>query len=184
MANIELSEQEIVRRESLAKLRELGIDPYPAPLYPVNATAAEISANFDPEKGNYQEVCIAGRIMSRRIMGAASFGEIQDESGRIQIYVKRDEICPEEDKTMYNTVWKKLLDIGDVIGIKGFAFITQTGQLSVHAKELTLLSKSLRVLPIVKEMDGKVFDAFSDPELRYRQRTLTSSSTRRSRTPS
>ena len=170
MANIEYSEQELLRRESLAKLRELGINPYPAPLYPVNATAADILSGYDPEKGNFQEVCIAGRIMSRRIMGAASFGELQDETGRIQIYVKRDEICPGEDKTMYNTVWKKLLDIGDIIGIKGFAFITQTGQLSVHAKELTLLSKSLKVLPIVKEQDGKVFDAFSDPELRYRQR--------------
>ena len=166
----EFSEQELIRRESLAKLRELGIDPYPAALYPVNATAAEIAAGFDPEKGNYQEVCIAGRLMSRRIMGAASFGELQDETGRIQIYVKRDEICPDEDKTMYNTVWKKLLDIGDIVGIKGFAFFTQTGQLSVHAKELTLLSKSLRVLPIVKELDGQVFDAFTDPEMRYRQR--------------
>ena len=152
------------------KLRELGIEPYPAAEYPVNATAAEITAGYDPEKNNFQEVCIAGRLMSRRIMGAASFGELQDESGRIQVYVKRDEICPGEDKTMYNTVWKKLLDIGDIIGIKGFAFITQTGQLSVHAKELTLLSKSLKVLPIVKEQDGKVFDAFTDPELRYRQR--------------
>ena len=170
MANIEYSEQEILRRESLGKLRELGIDPYPAALYPVNATAAEITAGYDPGKGNFAEVCIAGRIMSRRIMGAASFGELQDETGRIQIYVKRDEICPGEDKTMYNTVWKRLLDIGDIVGIKGFAFITQTGQLSVHAKELTLLSKSLKVLPIVKEQDGKVFDAFSDPELRYRQR--------------
>ena len=168
--NIELSEQEQIRRESLAKLRELGIEPYPAAEYPVNATAAEILAGYSPEKNNFQEVCIAGRLMSRRIMGAASFGELQDESGRIQVYVKRDEICPLEDKTMYNTVWKKLLDIGDIIGIKGFAFITQTGQLSVHAKELTLLSKSLRVLPIVKEADGQVFDAFSDPELRYRQR--------------
>ena len=170
MANIELSEQERIRRESLAKLRELGINPYPAPLYPVNATAKEIEEGFDPEKGNFQEVCIAGRLMSRRIMGAASFGEIQDETGRIQIYVKRDEICPGEDKTMYNTVFKKLLDIGDIIGIKGYAFITQTGQLSIHARELTLLSKSLRVLPIVKEKDGEVFDAFSDPELKYRQR--------------
>jgi len=166
----ELSEQEQIRRDSLAKLRELGIEPYPAAQYPVNATSAGILSGYDPEKGNFQEVCIAGRIMSRRIMGAASFGEIQDQEGRIQIYVKRDEICPDEDKTMYNTVWKKLLDIGDIIGIKGFAFITQTGQLSVHAKELTLLSKSLRVLPIVKEMDGQVFDAFTDPELRYRQR--------------
>ena len=168
--NIELSEQEQIRRESLAKLRELGIEPYPAAEYPVNATASEILSGYDPEKGNFSEVCIAGRLMSRRIMGAASFGEIQDESGRIQVYVKRDEICPGEDKTLYNTVWKRLLDIGDIVGIKGFAFITQTGQLSVHAKELTLLSKSLRVLPIVKEADGQVFDAFSDPELRYRQR--------------
>ena len=168
--NIELSEQEQIRRESLAKLRELGIEPYPAAEYPVNTTAAAILEGYDPEKGNFNEVCIAGRLMSRRIMGAASFGELQDESGRIQIYVKRDEICPEEDKTMYNTVWKRLLDIGDIIGIKGFAFITQTGQLSVHAKELTLLSKSLRVLPIVKEAEGQVFDAVTDPELRYRQR--------------
>ena len=166
----EFSEQELIRRESLAKLRELGIEPYPAAEYPVNATAAQILEEYDPEKGNLQDICIAGRLMSRRIMGAASFGELQDETGRIQIYVKRDEICPGEDKTMYNTVWKKLMDIGDIVGIKGFAFITQTGQLSVHAKELTLLSKSLRVLPIVKEQDGQVFDAFTDPELRYRQR--------------
>ena len=171
MANIELNEQEVIRRESLAKLRELGINPYPAALYPVNTSAREIEEGYDQEKGNFQEVCLGGRIMSRRIMGAASFGEIQDASGRIQIYVKRDEICPGEDKTMYNTVWKKLLDIGDIVGVKGFAFITQTGQLSVHVKELTVLSKSLRVLPIVKtDADGKVYDGFSDPELRYRQR--------------
>ena len=167
---MELREQEIIRRESLAKLRELGIEPYPAPLYPVNTSTKEILEGYDPEKGNFNEVCIAGRIMSRRIMGAASFMGLQDADGRIQVYVNRDEICPGEDKTMYNTVFKKLLDIGDVVGIKGFAFITKTGQLSVHAKELTLLSKSLKVLPIVKEADGKVFDAFSDPELRYRQR--------------
>ena len=167
---MELSEQEIIRRESLAKLRELGIEPYPAPLYPVNTSTKEILEGYDPEKGNFNEVCIASRIMSRRIMGAASFMGLQDADGRIQVYVNRDEICPGEDKTMYNTVFKKLLDIGDVVGIKGFAFITKTGQLSVHAKELTLLSKSLKVLPIVKEADGKVFDAFSDPELRYRQR--------------
>ena len=167
---MEYSEQELLRRESLAKLRELGIEPYPAALYPVNTNAAEIKAGYDAQKGNFQEVCIAGRLMSRRIMGAASFGELQDETGRMQIYVKRDEICPGEDKTMYNTVWKKLLDIGDIIGIRGFAFITQTGQLGVHAKELTLLSKSLKVLPIVKEQDGQVFDAVTDPELRYRQR--------------
>ncbi|MBR6055053.1 MAG: lysine--tRNA ligase [Bacteroidales bacterium] len=169
MAITDLSEQEILRRESLSKIRELGIDPYPAALYPVNASAAEILSGFNGE--NFQNVCIAGRIMSRRIMGAASFMELQDASGRIQVYVKRDEICPDEDKTMYNTVFKKLLDIGDIIGIKGFAFITQTGQLSVHAKELTVLSKSLKVLPIVKtDADGTVHDSFDDPELRYRQR--------------
>jgi len=170
MANIELSEQEIIRRESLNKLKELGINPYPAPLYPVNATAKSIEQEYDPEKGNLTDVCIAGRLMSRRIMGAASFAELQDSTGRIQIYIKRDEICPGEDKTMYNTVFKRLMDIGDIVGIKGFAFFTQTGQLSVHAKELTLLSKSLKVLPIVKEADGKVHDAFTDPEMRYRQR--------------
>ena len=171
MANIERSEQEILRRESLAKIKELGIDPYPASLYPVNETARGIADKYDPEKGNLQDVCIAGRIMSRRIMGAASFLELQDASGRIQVYVKRDDICPGEDKTLYNTVFKKLLDIGDIIGIKGFAFITQTGQLSVHARELVLLSKSLRVLPIVKtDADGTVHDGFADPELRYRQR--------------
>ena len=164
------SEQELLRRESLRKIRELGIEPYPAPLYPVNQNAKGVADGFDPEKNNMQDVCLAGRLMSRRIMGAASFAELQDESGRIQLYINRDEICPGEDKTMYNTVFKKLLDIGDIIGVKGFAFLTKTGQLSIHVKELTLLSKSLRVLPIVKEQDGKVFDAFSDPELRYRQR--------------
>ena len=170
MINTDYSEQELLRRESLRQLRELGIEPYPAALYPVNATAKKIEQEYDPEKGNLQDVCIAGRLMSRRIMGAASFAELQDHTGRIQIYIKRDEICPGEDKTMYNTVFKKLLDIGDIVGIKGFAFFTQTGQLSVHAKELTVLSKSLRVLPIVKEADGVVHDAFTDPELRYRQR--------------
>ena len=171
MAYYELNEQELGRRESLGKLRELGINPYPAPLYPVNATTVEIAAGYKPEENNFQDVCIAGRIMSRRIMGAASFMELQDSEGRIQVYVKRDEICPGEDKTLYNTVFKKLLDIGDIVGIKGFAFFTQTGQLSVHAKELTVLSKSLRVLPIVKtDADGTVHDSFEDPELRYRQR--------------
>ena len=171
MAYYELNEQELGRRESLGKLRELGINPYPAPQYPVNTTTTEIAAGFKPEEGNFQDVCIAGRIMSRRIMGAASFMELQDSAGRIQVYVKRDEICPGEDKTLYNTVFKKLLDIGDFVGIKGFAFFTQTGQLSVHAKELTVLSKSLRVLPIVKtDADGTVHDSFEDPELRYRQR--------------
>ena len=170
MINTDYSEQELLRRESLRQLRELGIEPYPAALYPVNATAKKIEQEYKPELGNLQDVCIAGRLMSRRIMGAASFAELQDHTGRIQIYIKRDEICPGEDKTMYNTVFKKLLDIGDIVGIRGFAFFTQTGQLSVHAKELTVLSKSLRVLPIVKEADGVVHDAFTDPELRYRQR--------------
>lgn len=171
MATQQFSEQELLRRESMKQLRELGIEPYPAPLYPVNATAASIAEQYKPEENNLQDVCIAGRIMSRRIMGAASFMELQDETGRIQVYIKRDEICPGEDKTMYNTVFKKLLDIGDIVGIKGFAFITQTGQLSVHAKQLTVLSKSLRVLPIVKtDADGTVHDGFADPELRYRQR--------------
>ena len=167
---MDLNEQERNRREAVVKLRELGIEPYPAALYPVNATAQKIKDEYDPEAGNLTDLVIAGRIMSRRIMGAASFIELQDETGRIQVYIKRDEICPGEDKTMYNTVFKKLLDIGDIIGIKGYAFYTQTGQLSVHAKELTVLSKSLRVLPIVKEKDGEVYDAFTDPELKYRQR--------------
>ena len=166
----DFNEQELNRRAAVTALRDLGIEPYPAAEFPVNARSGQIKSGYDPEKGNFNDVVIAGRIMSRRIMGAASFVELQDEEGRIQVYIKRDEICPEEDKTLYNTVFKKLLDIGDIIGIRGFAFITQTGQLSVHARELTVLSKSLRVLPIVKEQDGKVFDAFSDPELRYRQR--------------
>ena len=170
MSTQDFNEQELNRRASLQKLRELGIEPYPAPMYPVNASSRDIKEGYDAEKNNFQDVCLAGRIMSRRIMGAASFAEIQDADGRIQVYVNRDEICPGEDKTMYNTVFKKLLDIGDIVGIKGFAFITKTGQLSIHAKEITVLSKSLRVLPIVKEQDGQVFDAFSDPELRYRQR--------------
>ena len=166
----DLNEQELGRRASLQQLHDLGIEPYPAAEYKVNTTAAEIKAGYDAEQGNFADVVIAGRMMSRRIMGAASFIELQDSTGRIQVYVKRDEICPGEDKTMYNTVFKKLLDIGDIIGIEGFAFITQTGQLSVHAKSLTVLSKSLRVLPIVKEKEGEVYDAFSDPELRYRMR--------------
>jgi len=170
MSNIELSEQEIIRRNSLNRLRELGINPYPAEMYNVKATAKEIKEQFDPEKGNFQDVTFAGRIMSRRIMGKASFAGLQDSTGRIQIYVNRDEICPEEDKTLYNEVFKKLLDIGDIIGVKGFVFITQMGEISIHVKELTVLSKSIRPLPVVKEKDGKVFDAFTDPEQRYRQR--------------
>ena len=171
MAINELNEQELGRRESLKQLRALGINPYPAAAYPVNATAAEILAAFVPESGAFEDVCIAGRIMSRNIMGAASFMKLQDHTGRIQVYVKRDEICPGEDKTLYNTVFKRLLDIGDFIGIKGFAFVTKTGEISIHARELTVLSKSLRVLPIVKtDADGTVHDSFTDPELRYRQR--------------
>lgn len=170
MSKIELSEQEIIRRNSLQKLRDLGIEAYPAEEFKINATSTEIKKNFDQEKNNYQEVIVAGRIMSRRIMGKASFAEIQDHEGRIQLYVNRDEICPEEDKTLYNDVFKKLLDIGDIVGIKGFAFVTQVGEISIHAKELVVLSKSLRPLPIVKEKDGKTFDAFTDAEMRYRQR--------------
>ena len=166
----ELSEQEIIRRDSLKAMRELGIDPYPAAAYEINITTSQIKEQFKPELNNLKDISIAGRIMTRRIMGAAAFMEIQDEKGRIQVYVKRDEICSGEDKTLYNTVFKKLLDIGDIVGIKGYAFITQAGELSIHAKELTVLSKSLRVLPIVKEKDGQKYDAFSDPELRYRMR--------------
>ena len=168
----ELSEQEQLRRQSLSELRRLGINPYPAEEYKVNATAALIAAEFDPEKQNFQQVCIAGRIMSRRIMGSASFFELQDHTGRIQIYIRRDDVAPGEDKTMYNTVFKKLLDIGDFIGVEGFVFHTQTGELSVHCRKFTVLSKSIRPLPIVKEKDGKVYDAFTDPELRYRHRYL------------
>jgi len=165
-----LSEQEQIRRDSLAELRKLGIDPYPAAEYKTNVFATEILENFIPEKNNYKDVCLAGRIMSRRIMGNASFAEIMDSSGRIQIYVRRDDICSGEDKTNYNTVFKHLLDIGDIIGVKGHVFKTQTGEITVHVKELSLLCKSIRPLPIVKEKDGILFDAVTDPEMRYRQR--------------
>ncbi len=170
MSIAELSEQELVRRNSLQKMKEMGIDPYPAAEFPVNVPASEILKNYKPELNNYQEVVLAGRIMSRRIMGKASFAELQDASGRIQLYINRDEICPDEDKSLYNDVFKKLLDIGDVVGVKGFAFITQVGELSVHVKEFFVLSKSLRPLPVVKEKDGQLFDAVTDPEMRYRQR--------------
>ncbi len=166
----ELSEQEQIRRNSLNELKKLGINPYPAALYEVNATSAQILEEFPNDNTKFQNISIAGRIMSRRIMGAASFVELQDSFGRIQLYIKRDEICPDEDKTMYNTVFKRLLDIGDIIGVTGFVFVTQMGEISIHVKTLTVLSKSLRPLPIVKEKDGVVYDAFSDPELRYRQR--------------
>ncbi len=167
-----LSEQEQLRREALQELRNLDIDPYPASTYKINATAADILKNFPVDNSLYQEVQLAGRIMSRRIMGSASFAELQDESGRIQIYLNRDEICPGEDKTMYNTVFKRLTDIGDIIGVKGFVFTTRMGEVTIHVKELTILCKSLRPLPVVKEKDGKVYDAFTDPEQRYRQRHL------------
>jgi len=164
-----LSEQEIVRRESLQKLRDLGIEPYPADEYSVSAKIQDILDNFEQYEG--KEVQLAGRMMSRRIMGKASFAELKDATGRMQIYVNRDELCPGDDKTMYNTVFKKLLDIGDIIGVKGEVFKTQVGEPSVNVKELTVLSKSLRPLPVVKvDADGKVHDAFSDPELRYRRR--------------
>ena len=166
---LELSEQEIIRRQCLQELRNMGIDPYPAAEYPTNAYSTEIKDEFkdDDEK---REVVIAGRIMSRRIMGKASFAELQDSKGRIQVYISRDEICPEENKDLYNVVFKKLLDIGDIIGVKGYVFRTQTGEISVHAKEITLLSKSLKPLPIVKYKDGVAYDKFDDPELRARQR--------------
>jgi lysyl-tRNA synthetase class 2 len=168
----ELSEQEILRREAAEQIRALGINPYPAPLYEVNAKSTEILEKFPLDNTLFQEVSIAGRIMSRRVMGAASFVVIQDSVGKIQLYVKRDEICPTEDKTMYNVVFKKLLDIGDIIGVKGYVFVTQMGETSIHVKELTVLSKSIRPLPIVKEKDGVIYDAFTNPEQRYRQRYL------------
>ena len=181
---LELSEQEIGRRESLQQLRQMGIDPYPAAEYPTNAFSTGIREKvesgewvIDAAEGEepkplseLPQVCIAGRMMSRRVMGKASFVELQDSKGRIQVYITRDDICPDENKDLYNVVFKKLLDIGDFIGIKGFVFRTQTGELSVHAKELTLLSKALKPLPIVKYKDGVAYDKFDDPELRYRQR--------------
>jgi lysyl-tRNA synthetase, class II len=170
--NQQLSEQEIIRRQALEELNKLGIEPWPAETYSINVTAKEILERFPADQTLFQDISIAGRIMSRRIMGAASFTEIQDASGRVQLYFKRDDICPDEDKTNYNIVFKKLLDIGDIIGVKGFVFITQMGETTIHVKEFSLLSKSLRPLPIVKEKDEQVFDAFTDPEQRYRQRYI------------
>ena len=166
---LELSEQEIGRRQSLQELRNMGIDPYPAAEYPTNAFSTDIKEQFD-DNAEPRQVTIAGRMMSRRVMGKASFAEIQDSKGRIQVYITRDDICPEENKDLYNTVFKRLLDIGDFIGVEGFVFRTQTGEISVHAKSLKLLSKSLKPLPIVKYKDGVAYDKFDDPELRYRQR--------------
>ena len=167
---LELSEQEVNRRNALIELRALGIDPYPAAEYPTNAFSAEILENFKDED-TPREVCIAGRLMSKRVMGKASFMELQDSQGRVQVYVTRDDICEGEDKTLYNVVFKRLLDLGDIVGVKGFVFRTQTGEITVHARSLTLLCKSLKPLPVVKQdKDGKVYDSFEDPELRYRQR--------------
>ena len=166
---LELSEQEIIRRNSLEQLKAMGINPYPAAEYVVNAYSDEIVANFD-DNAEPRQVSIAGRMMNRRIMGKASFFELQDSHGRIQVYVSRDDLCPGEDKELYNTVFKKLLDMGDFVGVEGYVFRTQTGEISVHAQSLKLLSKSLKPLPVVKEKDGVTYDAFEDPEMRYRQR--------------
>ena len=174
MDYIGLSEQEILRREALKELINLGINPYPAPEFKVTTNTRDILNRFSDENlpEDLKDISIAGRMMSRRIMGNASFAELQDEKGRIQLYFRRDDICEGEDKTMYNQVFKKLLDIGDIIGVKGFAFRTQMGEISIHVKEFTVLSKSLHPLPIVKEKDGKIYDAFSDPEQRYRNRSM------------
>ena len=172
MSTMHLSEQEIIRREKLAELTKLGIDAYPAPLYPVNTNSAFIKENYkgDENKDRFDNVCIAGRIMSVRDMGKANFGVLQDAAGKIQFYIKQDDICPGEDKTLYQSVWKKLIDMGDIIGIKGYVFTTKTGETSIHVREFTLLTKSLHPLPIVKEKDGEAFDEVTDPEFRYRQR--------------
>jgi lysyl-tRNA synthetase class 2 len=172
MTTSNLSEQEIIRREKLAELNQLGIDAFPAPLYPINTTAAYIRENYKEGVNNadFADVCIAGRLMSRRDMGKASFASLQDSSGKIQIYIKRDDISPGEDKTLYDSVWKRLLDLGDIVGLKGYVFTTKTGEISVHAKDFTLLTKSLKPLPVVREKEGETFDAVTDPEFRYRQR--------------
>ncbi len=165
-----INEQQRLRRESLSELKAIGINPFPAELFPVNTFAQEILTNFENNPDNFKEVVIAGRLMARRIMGKAAFAVLQDSSAKIQIYVNRDEICPNEDKTLYNNVFKKLLDIGDIIGVKGYVFFTKTGEISVHVSSLTLLSKCLNPLPLPKEKDGIIYDAFTDPEARYRMR--------------
>ena len=167
---LELSEQEINRRKALDELRAMGINPYPAAAYPTDAYSVDIKNDFRDDEAEPRQVCIAGRMMSRRVMGKASFMEIQDSRGRIQVYVTRDDVCPGDDKDLYNVVFKRLLDLGDFVGVKGFVFRTQTGEISVHAKELTVLAKSIRPLPVVKQKDGVTYDSFDDPELRYRQR--------------
>lgn len=169
--SIGLSEQEILRREAMAELRNLGIDPYPPEAFEVNVNARDIKENYERDKTSYKSISFAGRIMSRRIMGSASFAELQDSTGRIQAYLNRDEICPGDDKTLYNTVFKKLLDIGDFIGVRGYVFTTKTGEISIHVREMKILAKSLKPLPIVKRDDeGHIYDGFTDPEMRYRQR--------------
>jgi len=165
-----LSEQQQIRRNSLQELKKLGFDPYPPETFHVSHSTAEVKSAFEKNEDSLKDISLAGRIMSRRIMGSASFAELQDSSGKIQIYLRRDDLCPEEDKTLYNTVFKKLLDIGDIIGIMGYAFRTQVGEISVHVRQLVILSKSIRPLPIVKEAEGKVYDAVTDPDFRYRQR--------------
>ncbi|MBK7561179.1 MAG: lysine--tRNA ligase [Chitinophagaceae bacterium] len=171
MSHLHLSEQEQLRREKLAELIMMGIEPYPAALFPVNSNSVYIKENYtEATKERFADICLAGRVMSVRDMGKANFCVLQDASGKIQLYIRREDICPGEDKSLYDIVWKKLIDIGDIIGVKGYAFITKTGETSVHIKELTLLSKSLRPLPIVKEAEGQVFDAVTDPEFKYRQR--------------
>jgi lysyl-tRNA synthetase class 2 len=170
MHHSEFSEQERIRRNSLEEIKKLGYNPYPPETFEITHKAEEVKTIFEQDESALTDITLAGRIMSRRIMGSASFAEIQDSSGRIQIYLRRDDLCPDEDKTLYNTVFKRLLDIGDIIGIRGFAFRTQVGEISVHVKELVILSKSLKPLPVVKEAEGKVYDAVTDPEFRYRQR--------------
>jgi lysyl-tRNA synthetase class 2 len=167
-----LSEQELIRRDKLVELASLGIDAYPAPLYPVNNSAACIKENYKEGINNadFADVCVAGRLMSRRDMGKASFASLQDSTGKIQVYIKRDDICPGEDKTLYDKVWKHLLDLGDIVGVKGYVFTTKTGEISIHATTFTVLTKSLKPLPVVREKEGETFDAVTDPEFRYRQR--------------
>ncbi len=172
MMNLELSEQELVRRQALEELKKLGINPYPNEPFEVNVKTIEILKEYNDNKKNFQNVSLAGRIMSKRIMGNASFAELQDEHGRIQFYLNRDELCPNDDKTLYNTVFKKLIDIGDIVGVTGYVFITKMGEITIHVKTFKLLSKCLRPIPIVKEKDGILYDAFSDPEQRYRNRSL------------
>jgi lysyl-tRNA synthetase class 2 len=167
-----LSEQENIRRDKLKELQQLGIDPFPASLFPVNSSAAFIKQNYKGEenKADFGDICLAGRIMGVRDMGKASFAVLQDSSGKIQLYIKRDEICKGEDKTLYDKVWKHLSDIGDIIGVKGYVFTTKTGETSLHVSELTFLTKSIKPIPVVKEKEGETFDAVTDPEFKYRQR--------------